>query len=64
MLQGNHGEDLKELYYYLDNIPDHSYMRALYKYPQVAFPYHQLRDENKARSFADPEFEIIDTGLF
>ncbi|XP_076473113.1 uncharacterized protein LOC143302356 [Babylonia areolata] len=62
-LEGNHGEDVKELYYYLDNLPDHSYMRALYKYPHCAFPYTQLREENKARSYDDAEFELLDTGV-
>ncbi|KAK7506092.1 hypothetical protein BaRGS_00002814 [Batillaria attramentaria] len=63
-VEGNHGEDVKELYYYLDNTPDHSYMRALYKYPQSAFPYQMLREENKRRSLLDPEFELLDTGIF
>jgi hypothetical protein len=62
--QGNHGEDVKECYYYLDNTPTHSYMKMLYKYPQSAFPYQQLIDENKNRGKADPEFELIDTGIF
>jgi hypothetical protein len=62
--QGNHGEDVKELYYYLDNVPSHSYMKMLYKYPQQAFPYEWLVDENQRRSKLDPEFELIDTGLF
>lgn len=62
--EGNHGEDVKELYYYLDNTPDHSYMRALYKYPQSAFPYTLIREENKKRSLTQPEFEILDTGIF
>ena len=62
--EGNHGEDVKELYYYLDNTPTHSYMRMLYKYPQKEFPYQWLVDENKRRSRNDPEFEIIDTGIF
>ena len=53
---------MKELYYYLDNLPDHSYMRALYKYPQTAFPYKWLREENKNRTYNDVEFELIDTG--
>ena len=53
---------MKELYYYLDNLPDHSYMRALYKYPQSAFPYQWLREENKKRTFHDREFELTDTG--
>ncbi len=62
--QGNHGEDVKELYYYLDNLPTHYYMEYLYKYPQQAFPYDQLKEENKARSKQDPEYEILDTGIF
>ena len=62
--QGNHGEDVKELYYYLDNLPTHYYMEYLYKYPQQAFPYDKLRDENKRRSRTDPEYEILDTGVF
>ena len=62
--EGNHGEDVKECYYYLDSTPTHSYMKALYKYPQAAFPYEQLYDENRRRSRLDPEFEISDTGIF
>ena len=62
--QGNHGEDVKELYYYLDGTPTHSYMKLLYKYPQAAFPYEQLVKENATRTRKDPEFELIDTGLF
>ena len=62
--QGNHGEDAKEIYYYLDSTPTHSYMRMLYKYPQAAFPYEWLVEENARRSQADPEFELIDTGVF
>jgi Glycosyl hydrolase family 63 C-terminal domain len=62
--EGNHGEDVKECYYYLDSTPTHSYMKALYKYPQAAFPYEQLRDENGRRGRHDPEFEITDTGIF
>src|ERR1700709_1570076 len=52
--QGNHGEDVKELYYYLDNTPSHSYMKMLYKYPQQQFPYQSLLDENKRRTKNDP----------
>jgi Mannosylglycerate hydrolase MGH1-like glycoside hydrolase domain/Glycosyl hydrolase family 63 C-terminal domain len=63
-LEGNHGEDVKELYYYLDGTPTHSYMRMLYKYPQAAFPYAQLVAENRRRSRDQPEFELIDTGVF
>lgn len=62
--EGNHGEDVKELYYYLDNLPSHYYMKYLYKYPQNPFPYEVLRKENKARGFNDPEFEILDTDAF
>ncbi|HEX7905965.1 MAG TPA: glucosidase [Chitinophagaceae bacterium] len=62
--QGNHGEDVKELYYYLDNIPTHYYMEYLYKYPQQAFPYNKLREENSKRGRLDPEYEILDTGVF
>jgi len=62
--EGNHGEDVKELYYHLDGLPTHSYMRMLYKYPQAAFPYNELVEENRRRTKADPEFEIIDTGVF
>ncbi len=61
--EGNHGEDVKELYYYLDNTPTHSYMKMLYKYPIAAFPYEQLIEENKKRTRLDPEFELIDTGV-
>jgi hypothetical protein len=62
--QGNHGEDVKELYYYLDNLPTHYYMEYLYKYPQQAFPYEQLRQESKKRGRFDPEYEVLDTGVF
>ncbi len=62
--QGNHGEDVKELYYYLDATPTCSYARMLYKYPQAAFPYQQLIDENARRGLSDPEFELMDTGIF
>jgi hypothetical protein len=58
--QGNHGEDVKEYYYYLDNTPTHSYIKMLYKYPQVAFPYAQLVEENRRRGREEPEFELID----
>jgi hypothetical protein len=61
--EGNHGEDVKELYYFLDGTPTHSYMKMLYKYPQAAFPYEWLVQENGRRSRLDPEFELIDTGL-
>lgn len=62
--EGNHGEDVKELYYYLDSTPTHSYMKMLYKYPQAEFPYAWLRDENRKRSKYDTEFELIDTKVF
>ncbi|WP_158829485.1 MGH1-like glycoside hydrolase domain-containing protein [Mucilaginibacter lacusdianchii] len=62
--EGNHGEDVKELYYYLDSTPTHSYCKMLYKYPQQPYPYQQLIEENKRRGKLDPEFELIDTGLF
>jgi hypothetical protein len=62
--EGNHGEDVKELYYYLDATPSHSYLKMLYKYPQAAFPYSQLVDENRRRSAEETEFELLDTGLF
>jgi len=61
--EGNHGEDVKELYYYLDNTPTHSYQKMLYKYAQSEYPYAWLVDENKRRGRNDPEFELIDTGL-
>jgi len=62
--QGNHGEDVKELYYYLDNIPTHYYMKFLYKYPQEAYPYSEIENENARRGKHDPEYEILDTGIF
>ncbi len=62
--EGNHGEDVKELYYYLDSTPTHSYLKMLYKYPQQAFPYSRLLDENRKRGKHEPEFELIDTGIF
>ena len=62
--EGNHGEDAKELYYYLDGTPTHSYMRMLYKYPQAEFPYERLVEENRRRGKGEPEFELIDTGVF
>jgi len=62
--EGNHGEDVKEYYYYLDAAPDHSYLKILYKYPQAAFPYNRLVEENRVRGLADNEFELIDTGVF
>jgi hypothetical protein len=62
--EGNHGEDVKEYYFYLDSTPTHSYMRALYKYPQRAFPYAELVAENRRRSKDQPEYELVDTGVF
>lgn len=62
--EGNHGEDVKELYYYVDATPTHSYLKGIYKYPQQAFPYKDLVDTNKARSRKDPEYELLDTGIF
>jgi hypothetical protein len=62
--QGNHGEDVKEVYYYLDSTPTHSYQKLLYKYPQAAFPYKQLVQENAARDHLAPEYELLDTGIF
>jgi hypothetical protein len=62
--EGNHGEDVKEYYYYLDSTPTHSYMKMLYKYPHAAFPYAQLVEENRRRGRANAEFELIDTGVF
>ncbi|HYK53854.1 MAG TPA: hypothetical protein VEV38_10030 [Candidatus Eremiobacteraceae bacterium] len=62
--EGNHGEDVKECYFYLDSTPTHSYMKCLYKYPQAAFPYDALVAENRRRTRNDPEFELIDTGVF
>ncbi len=62
--EGNHGEDVKECYFYLDNTPTHSYMKYLYKYPQAAFPYARLIEENARRDKRSAEFELIDTGIF
>ena len=62
--EGNHGEDVKECYYYLDNTPTHSYMKALYKYPQASYPYLRLVEENRRRGKDLPEFELIQTGVF
>jgi len=62
--QGNHGEDVKEYYYYLDSTPTHSYMKMLYKYPHAAYPYSQLIEENARRSKLDFEYELFDTGVF
>ena len=62
--QGNHGEDIKEIFYYLDNTPSHSYMKMVYKYPINEFPYDDIIQENGRRGKTDPEFEIVDTGIF
>jgi hypothetical protein len=62
--QGNHGEDVKECYFYLDSTPTHSYLKGLYKYPQTEFPYQRLVEENGRRTRNDPEFELADTGVF
>src|SRR5579872_6859738 len=62
--EGNHGEDVKEEYFYLDSTPTHSYAKALYKYPQAEFPYARLVEENRRRGRAEPEFELADTGVF
>ena len=62
--EGNHGEDVKECYYYLDATPTGSYLRAAYKYPQRAFPYHDLVAENRRRGRHEPEYELVDTGVF
>lgn len=62
--EGNHGEDVKECYFFLDSTPTHSYMKALYKYPQAEFPYLQLLEENAKRGKYDPEFKLINTGIF
>ncbi|MCC6424783.1 MAG: glucosidase [Phycisphaerales bacterium] len=62
--EGNHGEDVKELYYYLDSTPTHSYMKALYKYPQAPFPYEKLVTENARRTRDEPEYELLDTWVF
>ncbi|MFA5205061.1 MAG: glucosidase [Lentisphaeria bacterium] len=62
--EGNHGEDVKEYYFYLDNTPTHAYMKYLYKYPQRAYPYDDLVQTNKARSRTEPEYELLDTGVF
>lgn len=62
--EGNHGEDLKDYYFHLANTPTHSFMRGLYKYPQAEFPYQHLVDENGRRSRSEPEYELVDTGIF
>ena len=62
--EGNHGEDVKEYWFYLDSTPTHSYMKYLYKYPQAEFPYARLVEENRRRTIEEPEFELLDTGIF
>src|SRR5271170_5925480 len=62
--EGNHGEDVKECYFYLDATPTGSWLRGLYKYPQAEFPYERLREENHRRGRSEPEFELLDTGVF
>lgn len=62
--EGNHGEDIKEIFYYLDNTPTHSYMKMVYKYPIERFPYEELIAENARRSKTEPEYELVDTGIF
>jgi hypothetical protein len=62
--EGNHGEDVKEYYFYLDSTPSHSYMKYLYKYPHAEFPYAKLVEENRQRNKGQPEFELLDTGVF
>jgi hypothetical protein len=62
--EGNHGEDVKECYFYLDALPTHSYMKSLYKYPHAEFPYEWLLEENHRRGKHEPEFELVDTGVF
>ena len=62
--QGNHGEDIKDYFYHIDNNPTHSFMRGLYKYPQAEFPYGKLIEENARRSRLETEYELVDTGVF
>src|SRR5215472_397468 len=62
--EGNHGEDVKEYYFYLDSTPTHSYLKCLYKYPQLAFPYLELVTTNRQRSRYQMEYELLDTGIF
>src|SRR5215467_2179591 len=62
--EGNHAEDVKEYYFYLDSTPTHSYMKFLYKYPQASFPYSDLIDENRRRGRSEAEYELVDTGVF
>lgn len=63
-VEGNHSEDVKEEYFYLDSTPTHSYMRALYRYPQAEYPYERLIAENRRRGLDEPEFELADAGVF
>src|SRR5262249_1127669 len=62
--EGNHGEDVKEYYFYLDSTPTHSFMKYLYKYPHRAYPYSDLVETNRRRSRTEPEYELLDTGVF
>src|SRR6185369_347369 len=62
--EANHGEDVKEYYFYIDSTPTHSYMKYLYKYPQQEYPYARLVEENRRRGKNEPEFELLDTGVF
>jgi hypothetical protein len=62
--EGNHGEDVKECYFYLDSTPTHSYLKGLYKYPQAAYPYENLIEENQRRGRGELEYELLDTGVF
>src|SRR5512140_59547 len=62
--EANHGEDVKEYYFYVDSTPTHSYMKYLYKYPQREYPYHDLVETNRRRSRTEPEYELLDTGVF
>src|ERR1700712_1432045 len=62
--EGNHGEDVKEYYFYLDSTPTHSYMKYLYKYPQAEYPYRDLKETNQRRSREEMEYELLDTGIF
>ena len=64
VVQGNHGEDVKECYYYLDALPTYAYARGLYKYPQAAYPYSKIVEGNAHRGITDPELELEDTGVF
>lgn len=62
--EGNHGEDVKEIYFHLEAMPDHSYLHYLYRYPHKAYPYEQLRQANQSRSTLEGEYELVDTGIF